>query len=96
MPQQVVNATTGFVAGPKEAMAGLGSHANPCPRDPVACFLSTRRPARDRKWTTRGRVDQNAANIRMHLTGGSGLCPPPQAGDAGRSSVSIIPRNFNA
>jgi len=51
----------GFVAGLKEAMAGLESHADPYPRDLGVCFVSTRRPAWDRKWTIRGRVNQNAA-----------------------------------
>jgi len=61
MPQRVAGATMGFVAGLKEAMAGVESHADPWPRDPDVCFVSAGRRTRDRKWTARGRVDQNAA-----------------------------------
>jgi len=47
-------------------------------------------PASSEKWPIRLRPMQH--NIRMHLTGYSGLRPLPPAGDAGRSASSYRPK----
>jgi hypothetical protein len=68
----------------KEAMAGLESHADPYLRDLGVCFVSTQGPLGIGIGLPVAASIKMPHQIRMQLTGCSGLCPPPPAGDAGR------------
>ena len=83
-PRRVADATTGVVAGWKDATAGLESHADPDPCNPGACLVATGSSAGMESGLAAATWTKMPHNIRVHLTGCSKRCPAPPASDTER------------